>query len=197
MRCVQRPPHPPHPTPPPFSFLNYNATNVPANGTFPARMLWTYTNANVSGGGLLSPKCLAAHPGVEWLCMFAENLAPTLRTPTFALQSVFDSYQVGAILHANANDTAAVNAYGALLRSRVHKALLSNKKNGAALDSCYHHCGAKSWTNIAFAGIDIDHTQGEAFAAWYGGAAACEGSQSVCEQQEAYPCEACCTSPNP
>lgn len=158
-------------------------------------MRWTYDNANVSGGGLLSPKCLAAHPGDEWLCMFAENLAPTLATPTFALQSVFDSYQVGAILHANASDAAAVNAYGALLRAAVHSALLSSSpKHGAALDACYHHCGQNSWGGIAFAGIDIDHTQGEAFQAWYGGAAACEGSPALCEQQAAYPCKECCNS---
>lgn len=178
-------------------FLNYNATHVLANETFPARMRWTFQNANVSGGGLLSPKCLAAHPGAEWLCMFAENLAPTLKTPTFALQSVFDSYQVAAILHASVNDTAAVNAYGALLRAKVHEALLAaSPKHGAALDACFHHCGSASWTGIAFAGIDIDHTQGEAFAAWYGGGAACEGSPSVCEQQATYPCKACCNSPN-
>jgi hypothetical protein len=175
-------------------FLNYNATNVPANATYPARMLWTFANANVSGGGLLSPACLAAHAGSEWLCMFAENLAPHLRTPLFALQSVFDSYQVGAIAHADPADDAAVNAYGALLRARVHEALLgASPKHGAALDACYHHCG-RFWNNISFAGIDIDHSQGEAFAAWYGGAAACEGSPQVCEQQEAYPCKDCCTS---
>ena len=145
-------------------FLNYNASGV--TPTYPERMLWTYVNANVSGGGLLSPKCLAAHPGAEWLCMFAENLAPTLMTPTFALQSVFDSYQVGAILHADANDTAAVNAYGALLRSRLHKALLSSSNNGGAFDACYHHCGAGSWASITFAGIHMHRTQGEAFASW-------------------------------
>ena len=70
-------------------FLDFSAAGVPI--TFPARMQWTFENANVSGGGMLSPECLAAHPGNEWLCMFAENLAPTLKTPTFALQSVFDS----------------------------------------------------------------------------------------------------------
>ena len=70
-------------------FLNYEAPGVPV--TFPDRMQWTFENANVSGGGLLPPQCLAAHPGSEWLCMFAENLAPTLKTPTFALQSVYDS----------------------------------------------------------------------------------------------------------
>ena len=145
-------------------FLNYAAVGV--SPTFPQRMNWTFVNANVSGGGLLSPKCTAAHPGEEWLCMFAENLAPTMTTPTFALQSIYDSYQIGSILHANASDAAAVNAYGAILQSRLHAALLSNSKNGAAIDACYHHCGANSWANIAFAGIDFDHTQGEAFASW-------------------------------
>jgi hypothetical protein len=172
-------------------FLNYNSTGPL---TYPARMKWTWDNTNVSGGNMLSPKCLAAHVGYEWFCMFAENLAPTLSTPTFALQSVYDSYQIGAILQRPTNDTAAINSFGALLRSRVHTALLSNPKNGAALDACTHHCGAKSWTNIAFVGIDIDHTQGQAFAAWWGGSDACEGSPSVCEQSESYPCAACCNS---
>lgn len=145
-------------------FLNYAAPDV--TPTYPQRMQWTYENANVSGGGLLSPKCIAAHAGEEYLCMFAENLAPTLATPTFALQSIYDSYQIGAILHANASDAAAVNTYGALLRTRLHAALLSNPKNGAAIDACYHHCGRTSWSDIGFAGIDFDHTQGEAFASW-------------------------------
>lgn len=70
-------------------FLNFNATGV--SPTFPERMLWTYANTNVSGGALLPPACLAAHRGSEWLCMFAENVAPTIKTPTFALQSVYDS----------------------------------------------------------------------------------------------------------
>lgn len=104
---------------------------------------------------------------------------------------------MGSILHKNASDTAAVNAYGALLRDRVHKALLASPRHGAALDACYHHCsGGKGWNAIQFAGIDIDHSQQQAFSSWYGGGAACEGSQQACEQQATYPCSACCNSPN-
>ena len=171
-------------------FLNYEAGSVPANETFPARMRWTFDNANVSGGGLLPPACTAAHPGAEWLCMFAENLAPTLRTPTFALQSVHDTYQVAAILHAAANDTGAINAFGALLRGKLHQALLDGGgAHGGAVDACSHHCGGTAWGGIGFAGGGGGGvTQGGAFEAWY------SGKGRVFEQNEAYPCAACCNS---
>jgi hypothetical protein len=166
-------------------FLNYTATGMPFNLTFPGRMLWTYMNTNVSGGGLLSPACTSMQqPGLEWLCMFAENLSRTLKTPLFALQSKYDSYQIGSILHANASDISAINAYGALLRSRVFNSLLSNPKHGAALDSCYHHCGGAVWAEIPFSSSIVG--QGAAFASWYA------GSKGVFEQQDVYPCKKCC-----
>lgn len=165
-------------------FLDFNATGMPFNYTFPGRMLWTYMNTNVSGGGLLSPACTSTHTGSEWMCMFAENLSLTLKTPLFALQSKYDSYQIGSILHMNASAIPGINAYGALLRSRLFNSLLSNPIHGAALDSCYHHCGGAVWADIPFSTSIVG--QGAAFAAWYA------GKGHVFEQQDVYPCTKCC-----
>ena len=118
----------------------------PSNASYPWRMWWMY--AQLAGNtSALSAPCLAAQaPGSQWLCLFAENVAPHLRTPLFALQSYYDSYQVAAIANVrNASAPgaqAAVNAYGALLNARVKARLLGGAvRHGAALDACLHHCG--------------------------------------------------------
>lgn len=75
-------------------FLDYNATG--SDLTFPERMQWTFNTLNISAS--LYPSCLELYPGDQgWRCFMAQYAAPHIRTPLFALQSYFDSYQIGAI----------------------------------------------------------------------------------------------------
>lgn len=56
-------------------------------------MQWIYQQSNSSAG--VSQSCLKGFPSTEgWKCIFAMHTAPFIRTPTFALQSVYDSWQV-------------------------------------------------------------------------------------------------------
>jgi len=185
-------------------FLNYDwttqqpASGAPGSATFPSnvsypwRMWWMYDQL-AGNTSALSPRCLAAQaPGSEWLCYFAENVAPTLATPVYALQSYHDSYQVAAIAHVpNASApgaAAAINAYGATLNARVKAALLGRgAAHGAALDACLHHCGSEGgeWPALPFAGNKT--VQNAAWAAWYA-----HQGPPLQEQVADFPCAWCC-----
>lgn len=136
----------------------------------------------------VNARCVSAHEeaGDTWKCMFAEYTAPHIVTPVFALQSQYDSWQLGCDLSEDAT-VAQVNAYGANLTARLKSSLIiggaSGLVNGAFLDSCYHHCGG--WSTIPIAG----ETQSTAFAKWYNGTVA---PDTLYTQNKAYPCDDCC-----
>ena len=157
-------------------FLNHNETT---NGGYGGLMRLIVREMNST----LPAACIAANSGDPAACIFAETVAATLATPTFALQGKYDAWQVGpGDAGLSVNDTAGVNAWGALLSSRMRATLLMQPQHGAFLDSCFHHCGG-------FDAFLVDgFTQATAHAAWYGG-----GARRLFNQSEAYPCAACCT----
>ncbi len=109
-------------------FLDYNATE---NGGYGNLMRWVFSAMNSTNG--VPAACRAANPDDPAKCIFAEHVAPTLKTPFFPLQSEYDSWQVGNDLD-NKTDSA-INAYGAMLTQRLQDNLLStNPQNGAFLD---------------------------------------------------------------
>ena len=193
-------------------FLNYDwqqrgpasggpgSPQFPSNATYPWRMWWMWQQL-AGNTSAIDARCLAAQPaGSEWLCFFAENLAPYLTTPVFALQSYYDAYQIGAILHddVKAPNASNVNQFGARLNTRVKADLLGSSatKHGAALDACVHHCGSTGtvWPALPFASNTT--MQNAAWAEWYKG-----GSTRLYEQVSTFPCNWCCghrvtTSPN-
>jgi hypothetical protein len=142
--------------------------------------------ANASGGLRLSQPACVAKLGDE--CFFAETAARFLRTPTFALQSVYDSWQTKNEMAPGAEANAsAVDEYGARVSATLHAALLgSGRQNGAFIDACAHHCF--KWGDIRIRG-DVQAT---AFAAWYAGSA--RGRAAVWQQNDSYPCAACCSA---
>ncbi len=151
--------------------------------------MWQQLQGNTSA---LDSRCVAAQqPGSEWLCYFAENLAPLLTTPVFALQSYYDAYQIGAILHddAKAPNASDVNQFGARLNARVKAALLGSSAaaHGAALDACEHHCGGSgsAWPALPFASNTT--MQNAAWAEWHSG-----GETRLFEQVSTFPCDWCC-----
>ena len=130
----------------------------------------------------LAPACLAANAADPYSCIFAEVAAASLTTPTFALQGKYDSWQLKGDVDLPANDTAGVNAWGALVSARLRASLLAAPQHGAFLDSCLHHCGG-------FDAFTVDgFTQATAHAAWYAGQA-----RALYNQTEGYPCAACCS----
>lgn len=155
-------------------------------------MNWTATAQNSSG--MLPPACLAARPpAAAFECLFPENFAAAITTPLYALQSYHDAYQIGSILFAAPNETAAINAYGALLRTRFLKALPGSAPGsvrGAALDACTHHCGNNMWARLRFP--PAQETQAAAFARFY--ARVDPAAVALSQQDAAYPCAVCCGS---
>ena len=162
-------------------FLNYNYSS---NTGYGADMRWIYSAMNASGA--LPPACLAMHADDPALCMFAENVAPSLRTPFFALQSTYDAYQIPVIAHLAPKDTAAINAYGVELEKRLNASYLATGAQHAVfLDSCYHHVG--EWGNISIDG----QVQAAALTAFYN-SVGISGAKQLWRQGRAYPCTACC-----
>lgn len=152
------------------------------HGHYETQLRWVFDAMEARGG--VDQKCIAAHSGEEWRCMFAAYSAEHLVTSVFALQSVYDSWQVGNELAGDVTPES-VNQYGSILRASVHKSLLSAPSgvaHGAFLDTCFHHCG--KWNSMEVDGVD----QTGAFASWL----TSPGSRRVWEQTEAYPCDACC-----
>lgn len=166
----------------PESVLNYNSTTP--NVAYGALMRWVFSAMNSSGG--VPAACIAAHPDDPALCIFAENVAPTLRTPTFALQSTYDLYQIPAIAGLKPSDVAAINAYGAVLKARLEAQFLgTSAAHGVFLDSCYHHVA--EWREIVIDGVD----NAQALQLFYESVGT-PGARTTWEQGKPYPCAACC-----
>ena len=115
----------------------------------------------------------------QFLCFFAENMAPHLSTPLFALQSRFDGWSVlgsapsdrswmhnsGGIL-ATRNESL-INEWGEKITLLVDRFVLgSHVGHGAFLSSCSYHCGM--WSEIQI-GAD---SPASAFASWFVGSEA-------------------------
>lgn len=165
-------------------FVDYNASGSAL--TFPERMQWTYENGNISGA--LSAACLARFSVEEgWKCFMAENAVLEVKTPVFALQSYYDSYQILAIAQVNASSIAAVNAYGAVLSARLASAQAANRLFGGAIDACSHHCSRTLWHAMRLLPGTANATESSAFSDFY---AAPRGQ--VSRQDAAYPCPECC-----
>jgi hypothetical protein len=67
---------------------------------FPDAMKWLFEAMNCSGS--VNQACLAAHPANGDVCMFGANTAPFIKTPLFVLNSMYDTWQAGAIIDAGA-----------------------------------------------------------------------------------------------
>ena len=162
-------------------FLDYNFSSGVGYGH---DMRWLVAAMNAS----LPAACVAAHADDPALCMFAENIAPTLQTPTFALQSTYDAYQVPVIAHLAPADAAAINAYGAELERRLNASYLAaSPRHAVFLDSCYHHVG--EWGQIVIGGQDQAAALLEFYEAVRAGGAA---PRQLWRQGRDYPCAACC-----
>jgi len=135
--------------------------------------------------GLLDPKCLAKNPGAEERCLIGAVIATYLTTPLFAWQSRYDTDQQSCEMSKECAGTpSCLEAYGANLTSELHRALLTNPKHGAFLDSCSRHCQAPALPHDDASGL----TPTKAFARWY------KGGKRSYGQGARYPCPSCCAA---
>lgn len=160
-------------------FLNW------PNSTYSTSMRWLFSRMNATGG--VPSACVAANAADPALCIFAENAAKTIKTPVFAQQSTYDSFQIQDILQRPFADTAAINAYGKVLGTRISASLIGSGANHAMfLDSCKHH--VVEWDEITIDGQVVS----AALAEFYESIKAGGGGKRVWAQGQTYPCDACC-----
>jgi hypothetical protein len=146
--------------------------------SYNAAMQYVYKAMNPT----LHPQCIVNRSKDKQKCLFAEHVSPFIKTPVFALQARFDTWQLANELGTNA--TAPVQHYGGYLTELFAANFLSNPKNGAFLDSCAHHCGA--YDSIFTQTINAAN----AFKQWYMKST----SQRLWFQKQLYPCSACCNN---
>ena len=155
----------------------------------------------------LHPDCLAAHnASTQWQCVMPEVVALYTRTPLFAYQSRYDSFQIFNMERCipmppdpkSPCENADVDAWGAMITQRMAGWLaspLAVKAGSAAfVDSCYHHCGTwadfdeiKSW--------NLGNVSGsQAFSQWL-----TAPQSKMWLQDAAYPClgAECCGAHGP
>ena len=142
-------------------------------------------------------------------------MSPFVRTPIFAVQSIYDGWQLDEIARpphwgrnatskfgqheckrANKACLAAVNAFGGKLNASLNIALLSHPKNGGFIDACNHHCG--SWASDLTMGFIYPRVDGDevgaAFDRWYAMKPAARRVWSQPAQGFTFPCDGCCRS---
>lgn len=123
-------------------------------------------------------------------CFLAEHALPFVQTPTFILQSVVDSWQLGFVL-GESSDSVTVNAFRESATSRLLEQFNTKRGSGGLLggfvDSCVHHCGL--WDELQIEGV----RKADAFSQWFWARKQKNASaQSLWWQASAFPCPECC-----
>jgi hypothetical protein len=142
----------------------------------------------------------------------AETASHFVKTPLFALQSQFDSFQIPNMMRCPFPphhpteapcSQASVYAYGEMLTEHVQDWLGSplavQAGSAAFVDSCYHHCPSLQYNTIRATAPDTAKglTGGQLFARWLKNPTAHAGlaNQPVSHfGTESWPCHgmACC-----
>ena len=112
------------------------------DGDYHCGLKWTYEIQNATEG--INKDCVAAHTStdevicclicvlirwLQWKCMFAEHSADHIRSPVFAMQSQYDSWQTGHV-----QGRAPTQQLGNNITARIQSDLMAhNKESGAFL----------------------------------------------------------------
>jgi len=191
-------------------FLHHDAING-ANGTSES-FKRSYYGWNSTGG--TNQACVEdkAKTGEDWKCIFAEYVAPYIKSELYVMQNLYDSWQINNILHigcstynkpmtsCNAAQMAALEQYGSDMRAALGP-LTSNPNVGMFTPSCIAHCQSVEnehpmalwywpdrWSIVEPASNATFYPM-TAFNAWYSGSAKGAGTKHV--QQCAWSPETC------
>ena len=174
-------------------FINSNGYHGKTN--YSNGLKWVFNNGNLSYGSVNSD-CINYYGGQDDInavnCVFAQNIAPFVNIPLFALNSKYDSWQTENIL--GSSNATLINEFGKNFSEIMNQQYLStnNKNNSnnhaAFLDSCHHHTG--DWDAIV---ID-NYTQATAHYDFYENKVMTNSTQKyIWIQNETYPCSSCCS----
>ncbi|CAE7201415.1 PAE9 [Symbiodinium pilosum] len=101
------------------------------NGNYHCGLRWTFYAQNATSG--MNWRCLEKNRNQEWRCMFAEHVAPFITTPTFALQSMYDSWQTSHV--QGTGGASKTQVLGKNITTRLMGNLLyKNPMSGAFLE---------------------------------------------------------------
>jgi len=151
------------------------------------KMIQVFALQNASAS--LDPECLEKYSKKPWKCYFARYAAPLIRTPIFALQGEYDSWQIFNDL--GSTKKKKINAYGNAISKTMVKHLINGEtQHGMFIDSCQHHCGG--WSLFYINGT----SQAQAFQDWYVNVTTNKTvNNSRSQQDEKFPCLSCCKRP--
>jgi len=159
----------------PVSGFFLNVTNIVGDYVYGTQMTQVFTFQNSTGG--VHQGCIAANPGNEQICIFAENTFPYIQTPIFPLNSMYDTWQLACIVTSTINPEAcsafpewtacmsnpeACNSTQVEYLNQFHNTFLTrfvtnptfgSANNGAFLDSCLGHCEADPYD---ISGINVN-----------------------------------------
>eukprot|EP01052_Picozoa_sp_SAG31_P020143 SAG31_NODE_1502_length_8080_cov_131.725849_1_plen_347_part_00 len=159
------------------------------NNSFHRGFVWMKSSDGMNA--VVDPRCAAAHSTAKNLCLMAEHMAPFIRTPLFALQAKFDSWQKSSICGTDCDTIVGEQAYGDSLLSKLQVTVLAKPDNGAFVDSCLHHCGGSDTYR------NDNMTQAQALAVWYHHGVNAMPHQGRMISKATYPCTRCCTGKQP
>jgi hypothetical protein len=138
------------------------------------------TMGNVTASGM-NAACVASRPlATQWFCFFPQYMLPYLKTPIFALNSGYDSWQFKGVWFAgDANysnctarfpsgcstaQLAIIQQYHQRYLKVLHPITDTDSPHGAYIDSCYRHCQTGTWNT----GVRLSNmTKAEAVRQWY------------------------------
>ena len=174
------------------AMFSLNHDDVESDGHWPRFMRWVYSNMDPTGASV-NEACvvaMAAKYGVPagnrsegWRCMFGASIINYIKTPTFVLNSKYDTWQAGQIISAGkcgvnisscpANVTNFWVDYGHKMVTLLDA---MPPRHGAYVHNCQSHCQTGSSTHgVADYDSDTVHdavsgaseNMGDAVNAWY------------------------------
>ena len=171
-----------------FFLDHFNAAGQPSRTPL---FQWGFDAWNSSWA--LNPACIADHAGTDaWMCIFAQYTAKYIQTPTFFLNSRFDTCQlngcelnlpdanVGWEKMSPSSRTAAIAYAKDFDTALIVSGFSSAPQHGGWITSCLVHCdaGDASWIHTLAqprTGNGNSLTPTAAFTAWYTGVNAGDG----------------------
>jgi len=178
-------------------FLDYSATTAPGMpGPYGYFMRQIFHDINASHG--VNKACVSDKAGKgedPSDCFFAQHTVPYISSPLWASQSVHDWWQInfelGSSDASSPEDVYDVNMYGDIMARALAANGFKDRRPGLGgfIDSCEHHCGAFTSTQIDGV-VRID-----AFDAWYAAQLESSGkgaADPTLWQLRPWNCTACC-----
>lgn len=199
------------------AMFSLNHDNLAADGHWPRFMRWVYENMDPSGASV-NDDCvtaMAAKYGSPvgnrtegWRCMFGASIINFLKTPTFVLNSKYDTWQAAQIIGANnvsppcggnisscpPNVTAFWTGYG---QEMVRLLDAMPQRHGAYVHNCQSHCQTGNYApdydqdTVHDASTGAVSNMGDAVAEWYEAAMAGrpETAKRYIDRCDGLPCE--------